>query len=479
MTVKRCLTTACEQARRGAAILVVLLFGVAVPRVSLAEPQGEPRSAVASPGQSFLSLDGAIRRGLDHHPLIQQARHESRVARAVTKQTEGERYPWLEASIAGASGSLRIITADGKVIHDRGGHGFDPGGALPKHNQNMITGGLILNQLIADFGQTAHRILASRADQSAAEREILTSKALVILKVQKAYLSCLMQQRLIEAIQSALKRRRALAAMVQSLYKSQLKSKLDLDLVLVQVSESETALVRAENELQKCFATLNNAMGARGSERYELERVPVTRSPLPPLKDLVKKGLEDRPELHGAEDRLSAKEELVRAAEALHFGSITAVGTLGITKYGDVHDGGIPEDGVAPLWGVGATARLPIFTGFNIRNKVKEAGHRRGEAEFEVENIANEVVLQVARAYLAQQSNADQIPLEEERVVISGEALALAQERYRLGLGSIVEVVRSATAVLEAEARLAEAQFLYKMSEATLAYATGRDYQRY
>lgn len=480
MTLEGSLINSQERARHGAAILVVLLVGLGVPAVGRADATEAPRVGAPALVESHLSLDRAIRIGLDHHPLIEQARHQSRLAGASATQTEGERYPWLEASIAGASGSLRIVSADGKIIHDRGGHGFDPGGALPKHNQNMITGGLILNQLIADFGQTAHRILAARADQSATEREIVTNKALVILKVQKAYLGCLMQERLIDAVQAALRRRRALAAMVQALYKNQIKSKLDLDLVLVHVSESKMMLVRAENDLQKCFAALNNAMGTgRGTARYELEKVPVARSPLPAMGDLVRKGLDDRPELKGAEARLVAKEELIRAAEALHFGSITALGVVGITQYGEIHDGGIPEDGVAPFWGVGATARVPLFTGFNIHNKVREAGHRKGEAEFELQNLANEVVLQVARAYLAQQSNADQIPLEEERVAISGEALVLAQERYRLGLSSIVEVVQSASALFEAEARLAQAQFLYKMSEATLAYATGQDYQRY
>ncbi len=88
-------------------------------------------------------------------------------------------------------------------------------------------------------------------------------------------------------------------------------------------------------------------------------------------------------------------------------------------------------------------------------------------------------MLQIVRAYLTRTTNAEQIVLEEERVTIAKEALMLAQERYRLGLNPIVEVVRATAAVFESESRLAEARYIYKTSESVVAYATGQDYKRF
>ena len=192
--------------------------------------------AVAKPAGSLLTLAEAIRTGLATHPLLERSRYSALIAKALTRQTQGERYPWLEASIAGSSGSIRIITTDGKAIHDRGGHGFDPGGALAKHNQNMVSGGFMLNQLISDFGYTAHRILATEANEAASEKEILTNKAFVILNVQKAYLNALLQQSLVTIAAETVKQRQAVRDQVQALYQHQLKSKVDLDLMLVEVS---------------------------------------------------------------------------------------------------------------------------------------------------------------------------------------------------------------------------------------------------
>ena len=467
-------------------IILVVAYLLGCPHFMLAQMAEQSRSdelsasrPVVKPAGSLLKLDEAVRTGLTTHPLIERARHSALIAKALTRQTQGERYPWLEASIAGTAGALRIVTTDGKTIHDRGGHGFDPGGALAKHNQNMLSGGFMLNQLIADFGYTAHRILANEANEAASEKEISTNKAFVILNVQKAYLNCLLQKSLVTIAAETVKQRQAVRDQVQGLYKHQLKSKVDLDLVLVEVSNAELSLIKSRNDLKQSFAALNNAMGIEGPDWYELEQIPIQVTPSPAVETLVATGLSDRPELLGNRDRLVASEELLTAVKALNFGSLSAVGSIGITKYGDVHDGGIPSDGVAPFWGFGATMKFPIFTGFRIQNQIKEAGHRKGETEEELQNLANEIVLQIVRAYLTRTTNAEQIPLEQERVTFSKEALLLAQERYRLGLSPIVEVVRATAALFESESRLAEARYIYKTSESVVSYATGQEYKRY
>lgn len=440
-----------------------------------------PRSFPAS-SDSVLTMDQAIRIGLQEHPLLERSRYSSMIAQAHTRQIKGELYPWLEASVTGTSGSLRVVTTDGKVIHDRGGHGFDPGGALPKHNQNMITGGLLLNQLLIDFGNTAHRILANQSTEKATEKQHLTHKALVILKVKQAYLNCLMQQSLLKVAESTLQRRTALAKMVQALHAQQLKNKLDLDLILLKVSEAELGIVRAKSDLAQRFAILNNAMGIQGPDQYELEKRPITLSDFneQDLDPLLQTALQNRPELLGAADHHQAQEELFHAAKSLHFGSVTAVGVAAGTKYGDIHDGGIPkENGIVPFWGAAATLRVPLFTGFRIQNEIIEASHHLGESEQDVKNVANEVGLQITRAYLALIGNAQQIPFEEQRVVLARESLHLAEERYRVGLSQIVDVVQSVTLVFESEARLTEARYLYQSSQAALAHAVGTDYKNY
>ena len=127
--------------------IVIMALIVGSPHLGLAQsgkqsPPAESASrSIVEPAGSLLTLDEAIRTGLATYPLIERSRYTSLIAKALTRQTQGERYPWLETSIAGSSGAMRMITTDGKTIHDQGGHGFDLGDALAKHNQNMLTAG--------------------------------------------------------------------------------------------------------------------------------------------------------------------------------------------------------------------------------------------------------------------------------------------------------------------------------------------------
>jgi len=461
-------------------VLCVSLAFMIVPERAFAADAQQAMVELQTPEPgSMLTLERAIRLALKNHPLLERAQYAALAARAITKQTRGERYPWLEASFSESSGSLRIVSADGRTIHDQGAHGFDPGGALPKANQNMLTGGVILNQLITDFGYTAHRILMNEMYEGVSDKQLLAHKAQVILNVQRAYFTTLLHQRLVELAASTLQARQAFRDRAASLYRNQLKSKVDLDLLQVEVSNAEFALLGRKNDVKQQFGALNNAMGFSVAQEYQLESTTAVVQQLPALDTLVCQGFEARPELLGARDKFQTSEEFLTAMKALNYGSISAVGVVGASRFFDVHEGGLHNDELLPIWGGAATIRFPLFTGFKVQNQIAEAVHHKGEDEQDLQQTLNEVTFQIIRAYLAQVSNGEQIPVEQERVNVAREALSLAQERYKMGLASIVEVVQSTALVFQAESRLAELQYIYRLGDAALGYAAGQTYQRY
>lgn len=52
-------------------------------------------------------------------------------------------------------------------------------------------------------------------------------------------------------------------------------------------------------------------------------------------------------------------------------------------------------------------------------------------------------------------------------------SLLLAKQRYKLGLGTVMEVTQSEVADTAAQTRLAEAQYDYKIAEVEFAYSAG------
>lgn len=419
---------------------------------------------------AFLGYESAIRIGLDRHPLLRRSRETALAAEAVTDQATARYYPELNAYAIQTGGTVRPLS------------GFNVAGAQNKPTSYIQNAGFRADQLIYDFGQTAHRVLAERAGQEAAEKDIQTHKATVILKVQQAYIHCLRQQRLVEIAQETVRERGVVRDQIAILYKRELKSKLDLDFMSVELRNAEIQLIQAKNELRAAFAGLNNAMGVRGAEDYTLEDLPPTSASSSTLETLIAQALEDRPELLATADRITQADERLSSSQALNLPTIAAQGMSGVIHFSDAplnqYAGSHP--GQTNLWwGAGATVSVPIFTGFLIDNRVAEARQQKYKAEQRKLDLSNRIAFEVTDAYLTLQTARQQIPVEEKEVESARSALTLAKERYRLGLASIVDVTTATTALLVSEVRLSEARYAVQVGIAAVAFATGIGYQQY
>jgi outer membrane protein TolC len=429
-----------------------------------------PSSPIPVAGGS-LTWEEAIRTAVEKQPLIKVAEHEALESQAVVKQIESANFPQVTGLYSSSGGNTRVLANLGIS------------GSLPKPTNYLTTPGVRADFLITDFGQTAHRILSQKSFAAAAEKDVLTAKALAILNVQHAYLNCLKQQRLVEIAREVLNERDLIRQQTEGFYRRQLRSKLDLDFASVEFNRAEVVLIKAQNNLAVAFAALNTAMGLRGPGTYALEQVRLTVTPGAGPESLVQEALNQRPELLGSKDRIQAAEEALKAAKALRFGSVTSIGTLAYTWWGrEEQPSGkdVSNPGAKLGWyGVGAASSFPLYTGGRIEGQIEEADARKGETQAITRGVANDIVLQVAQAYFSRLTAEQQIKVAEEKVAHAREALTLARERYKASLGSILDVTTATTDLLSAEVGLAEAQYDYRASEAALAYATGAEYVRY
>lgn len=430
-----------------------------------------PAARPAQPAPFKLSWEDAVKNGVKQHPLILAAQRGVLETEAVGKQIAAVNYPQVSGILANSLGNTRVLSNLGVS------------GSLPKPTNYMTDPGARVDFLITDFGRTAHKVLASKALMASAEQQVFTSKALVILNVEQAYLACLKQQKLVAITREVLTERRLIRDQAESMYRHQLRSKLDLDLVSVEVSKAELDFIKAQNDLLAAFAALNAAMGLQDPVQYVLDDVQPAVSPAPPLP-LFREALDRRPELLGSKDRVQAAEEALKAAQALNYGSITAVGAAGygwwarqevISANGNPNNPGAQQG----WWGAGFSSTTPLFTGFRIEAEIDQAEALTGEARATTKSLANDVVLQVAKAYLNQLTAEQQITVMQDRVDQARNALTLARERYKAGLASILDVTTATADLLAAQTGLAEAQYGYLAGKYALAYAMGAEYGRY
>jgi len=428
-----------------------ILMGLVLVGTTWAQPPAPPADLPK------LTLQQAIQSALEKHPALQSAEFAVQGAQARAKQAESPYYPQVGGAAVQTNGSLRANAL------------FNPSGSLIEPNRSDFSVGVSASQRVFDFGQTASRVDAQRSDKVRAQKDAVTRRAEVVVGVERAYFNVLKRKRLVEIAEQTVRERDVLKQQIDVLYRNQLKSKLDLGLIQVQLSDSEFLAIRARNDLTAAFAELNYAMGVEGPAAYLLEEIPVTVEPPRALDALVGEAMDKRPELLALKERIRTAEHRVRAANNTNFPIFQVVGSAGDTE----HISNRPNLQEGGWWAVGGIVSVPIFTGFLIQNQVAEATAQQRETEAVYRAVSQNVQLQVRDSFLDVVTLIPQLKVAEEQVKIAREALSLASQRYKLGLSSIVEVTQSEVAVTLAETRLAETQYDAKIAEARLRYAVG------
>jgi outer membrane protein len=412
--------------------------------------------APALPEQGgFLSVQQAVAIALKYHPLVAEGTANLKASQARTDQARSLYYPQIYANantVAGAG-----------VTNPR----FLIGGGLLRENQTTFTGGVIANQRIYDFGYTANLVESNKLAARSLEQDVNARRALVLVQVERAYLNSLKRRRLVQIAEETVRERGQIAGQIETLYRQQLKSKLDFDLAHVELVNAQSLLVKSRNDLRSSFADLNRTMGVAGADDYVLEDVSVEIRPQKPLDGWINESL-SHPEVKRAREQTASADARLTAAKRQYLPTVSAIASGGTFDPFDPRQ----NQQTGGWWMAGAMISMPLFTGFLIENQVAEASAQREAASAATTGIEQALTQQVTNAYLDTITLAQQIKLAEEQVKTAQEALQLSKQRYRLGLGTVVEVTQSDVALTAAQTRLADTQYDYKIAEVTLIYSS-------
>ncbi len=117
---------------------------------------------------------------------------------------------------------------------------------------------------------------------------------------------------------------------------------------------------------------------------------------------------------------------------------------------------------------------LPIFTGFNRSLRVSQARAQEQDADEDTRARRLQVRSEVHARYLGLQTSFQAIAVQEANRESARDQLRLAQDRYRLGAGTSLEVSDAQNAVQQAEGDYVNAVYDYHKAVAALEAAVGR-----
>jgi outer membrane protein len=126
-----------------------------------------------------------------------------------------------------------------------------------------------------------------------------------------------------------------------------------------------------------------------------------------------------------------------------------------------------------PTWSVGLSFNIPIFDGFRTTNRVEETLHNYYNIRAQEEDRRQLIALEVEQSYLRVVETQERIKATESAARAAKENLDLAQGRYQVGVGSIIEVTDAETLYTDAQTTYIRTIYDYKIADAQLARAMG------
>jgi outer membrane protein len=399
-----------------------------------------------------LSLKAAQALALKQNPQISVARLLALVSQQVAREVRSNLWPNATADITGVDAQANSrITAGGlnnPIIYER------------------AAGGVSVSQLITDFGRTANLVASANLSARAEAQNALATKEQILLEVNQAFFSALQTHAVLRVAEETVNARQVLADQVGALAKNKLKSELDLSFANVNLAQAKLLLLDAQNNDKAALASLSAVLGYPVVQDF----VPVDDTEaagVPPanIDTLITEAFAKRPELLALDYQYQSAQKLKTAERDLLFPSVRALGAVGGAPVRNDH---------LPSWygAVGANMDIPIFNGFLYTAREHEADLRSQAARDRVLDLRNRISRDVRTSWLNANAAYDRLAVTQQLLEQAQLALDLAQARYKLGLGSIVELSQAQLQGTQAEISNAQAGYDYRLALAVLQYET-------
>lgn len=336
--------------------------------------------------------------------------------------------------------------------------------------------GVTFSQLLTDFGHTINLVASAKLLEKAQNAAALATTEDIVLLTDQAFYNALQAQALLKVAQQTVATRQSVENQIRTLTENKLKSTLDLTFAQVNLSEAKLLELDAQNNVESTVATLTAVLGLDRRVQLELSGED-TEPPSPPvdIDGLIITALQQRPDLEALNYDQQSAEKFRRAQRDQLFPTINALGIAGgIPVRPDCFGGCFPNYFVSSWYGaIGVNLTVPIFNGFLYTAEASEAKYRAQAVAENVRDLRDSVVRDVRTAWLATNTAFQRVTVSEELSKQADLSLSLAQQRYQLGLGSIVELSQAQLQQTDAAIAYVNAQYQYRLALSTLNFQIG------
>jgi outer membrane protein len=416
-----------------------------------------------------MTLEQAKRTALERNLSVLQAQNNYDAAGSSTLAAYGRYLPSL-----GASGSWDRRQMEGPT--------YIQGIAIPGSNSKATTGsfsaGLSSSLTLFDGFTRESNLNRAKSGLSQDNLAVTRTRQSIVFQVESAYLNVLRREQLVKVSDENLKRdRRQLERITESNRVGAL-SLADVYRQQSQVAVDELAQINAQNDFDKGKADLVALIGLDIAEEFvfadpavsgsiDSVEIATTQAKYQNLGDLTRRALVARADFQSVKEGLDAAESGITSARAGYFPSLTA--NAGLTMNNENFSN--LTDYKTIYWGLRLSWTL--FDGFGTNASIQNAVAIKRNAEITLAQSERSIGVEVKKALLDLDAAMKQYDVSGKGLTSATEDRKIAEERYNLGAGTLLDLLIANAGLVNAEANLVNASYNYIIAKRNVEYVLG------
>ncbi|GAB3227615.1 TolC family protein [Hymenobacter seoulensis] len=456
--------------------LVFAILLAASPLAVLAQqpvlPSGKPTTTPQSKPQTekpetvnsapFLTLADAIRIGVENNYDIRLSRQDVRIAENNVTRGNAGQLPTVNGNLT--------RTFNRNNVRQESSSRPEPSIAN-NAKSNLLNTNVTATWTIFDgFGMFIAYDRLKALEQSQRQLTRATVEE-TVASITDAYFVVVRESGKINSIEEALKIGQARIDLTQARVDVGVSAKVEVLTARVDYNADRSVLIQQQEALKTAKINLNNLLGRNPNLDFQPQNSIVVAQDLE-REAVLQAVRQNNPRLQQARTNIEVADYDRRLVRASRFPQIGLTSGYGLNRNinGAAFFGTQLVTNTGRTYGLnyGVVATVPIFDGFN-RNRLEQNARIAGDqSRLQLEQTQLQLDAEAEQAYAQYQNRLQLLELEESNILLARENVAIALERYRLGLLTPLALREAQRSQLDAEVRLLDIRYQAKQAEIVL-----------
>jgi outer membrane protein TolC len=431
------------------------------------------KAAPASEETRSLTLDDAVRTGLEKSRILEIARLDREMAGQKIRESWSAVLPKLSVDFVYTRSLKPSVLFFPESFFGGTGTGLK---ALEISADNAAHATLDVHQPLFN-GSAFAGIRASGIVRKMSEEAYRSAESAVVADIKISYFDALISKEQLSLVEQSIARWEQSRKDTRAMFRQGVAADIDTLKAFLSVENLRPDLIQAENRVATTMTRLKNVMGIPMDSNVKLSsklEIPSTAYPAD-INAAYREALDSRPDLHQLDLQVRAEGEKINAARAERFPLLSAFGKL--ESQTAFNDGIRPSDSRWPASSsAGLQLTMPLFTGYRISAQVEQAKIGQLQTRTRFEELKANIRAEIEVRLLNYRESQKRIEVQSKTISVAERSYNISRLRFKEGIGSRLELTDAELQLNKAKTNYLQAVYDCLAASTQLDKALGRSY---